>query len=394
MTAGGRCMAATARDLEVRPDMLRRWKRQLEEDPVEAFPGKENLKSEEDQVRWLQRELVRVKVAQVTHGNGIVDTQTNDPNAMQRSQSIAATFGTEVGAADALEDGQLRLRRRRQPHPDRRRALPRRQSEPADLGLAAARHAGLDGPRRQTTPSTPSATSSRSAPPAPATRRRARRPTAERKGTTYDAAGNLTAWNGATYKDNGLNQLKHYVNGSQEWLYLYDADDERLELPAGHPRHLRPLRPLDHPRPRRQVLRTYEASGYNWTGSDVEDSIYRDGVLLAAELPDTGAIHQFHLDHLQTPASSPTRTTPRSPYHAYFPFGKRRPPFKSDDKWMEFNGHERDLASAAGTGDDLDYMHERFFNPLNSRFETLDPVLGDPTLPQSWNRFLRIEQPA
>jgi len=40
--------------------MLRRWKRQLEEDPVEAFPGKGNLKSEEDQVRRLQREFARV----------------------------------------------------------------------------------------------------------------------------------------------------------------------------------------------------------------------------------------------------------------------------------------------------------------------------------------------
>jgi transposase len=54
-------MAAAARDLEVRPDMLRRWKRQLEQDPVEAFPGKGNLKSDEDQLRRLQRELARVK---------------------------------------------------------------------------------------------------------------------------------------------------------------------------------------------------------------------------------------------------------------------------------------------------------------------------------------------
>jgi transposase len=41
--------------------MLRRWKRQLEQDPVEAFPGKGNLKSDEDQLRRLQRELARVK---------------------------------------------------------------------------------------------------------------------------------------------------------------------------------------------------------------------------------------------------------------------------------------------------------------------------------------------
>ena len=61
VTSGGRGIAAAARDIEVRPDMLRRWKRQLEEDPTEAFPGKGNLKPEEDQVRRLQRELARVK---------------------------------------------------------------------------------------------------------------------------------------------------------------------------------------------------------------------------------------------------------------------------------------------------------------------------------------------
>jgi transposase len=41
--------------------MLRRWKRQLEEDSVEAFPGKGKLKSDEEQLRRLQRELARVK---------------------------------------------------------------------------------------------------------------------------------------------------------------------------------------------------------------------------------------------------------------------------------------------------------------------------------------------
>ncbi len=54
-------MATAARDLDVRPEMLRRWMRQLEQDPVEAFPGKGNLKSDEEQFRRLQRELARVK---------------------------------------------------------------------------------------------------------------------------------------------------------------------------------------------------------------------------------------------------------------------------------------------------------------------------------------------
>jgi len=61
LAAGGRGLAAVARDLEVRPDMLRRWKRQLEEDPAQAFPGKGNLKADEEEVRRLRRDLDRVK---------------------------------------------------------------------------------------------------------------------------------------------------------------------------------------------------------------------------------------------------------------------------------------------------------------------------------------------
>jgi transposase len=61
VAAGKRGLAGVARDLEVRPDMLRRWKRQLDEDPVQAFPGKGNLKADEEEVRRLRRDLERVK---------------------------------------------------------------------------------------------------------------------------------------------------------------------------------------------------------------------------------------------------------------------------------------------------------------------------------------------
>lgn len=49
-----------AKDLGVRPEMLYRWQRELEQDPKQAFPGKGNMKPEQDQVRQLERELARV----------------------------------------------------------------------------------------------------------------------------------------------------------------------------------------------------------------------------------------------------------------------------------------------------------------------------------------------
>ena len=39
VTEGGHSLVQVAGDLDIRPDMLRRWRRRLEEDPREAFPG-------------------------------------------------------------------------------------------------------------------------------------------------------------------------------------------------------------------------------------------------------------------------------------------------------------------------------------------------------------------
>jgi len=103
-------------------------------------------------------------------------------------------------------------------------------------------------------------------------------------GVIYDGAGNLTNWNGASYEYDDFNQLKHYISGSEEWLYMYDADDERLWSfkPGRFDRWT--IRDLAG-----KVLRTYEATNYVWTGSDVEDYVYRDGLLLAAETPNDPA---------------------------------------------------------------------------------------------------------
>jgi RHS repeat-associated protein len=57
---------------------------------------------------------------------------------------------------------------------------------------------------------------------------------------------------------------------------------------------------------------------------------------------------------------------------------------------MKFTGHERDLASAGGAGDDLDYMHARHASPLAGRFLAADPVGGNPRNPQSWNRYAYV----
>ncbi len=60
VTEGGQSLAQVARDLDIRPEMLRRWRRRLEEDPKGAFPGVGQRKATDEQVWQLRRKLERV----------------------------------------------------------------------------------------------------------------------------------------------------------------------------------------------------------------------------------------------------------------------------------------------------------------------------------------------
>lgn len=56
VTEGGLSLAQASRDLGVQESVLGRWKKQLAEDPEEAFPGKGHLKSQDEELRRLRRE--------------------------------------------------------------------------------------------------------------------------------------------------------------------------------------------------------------------------------------------------------------------------------------------------------------------------------------------------
>ncbi len=61
ISEGGISFAKVARDLGVNETMLYRWRRELSEDPEEAFPGQGNLKPQDEELRRLRRELEIVK---------------------------------------------------------------------------------------------------------------------------------------------------------------------------------------------------------------------------------------------------------------------------------------------------------------------------------------------
>ena len=61
ITEKGYSIAEASRNLGVEYSVLRRWKKQLSDDPQNAFPGKGKLKADDEELRRLQRELDRVK---------------------------------------------------------------------------------------------------------------------------------------------------------------------------------------------------------------------------------------------------------------------------------------------------------------------------------------------
>ena len=64
-TSGSQNLSEVAHDLGIRPDVLRRWKRQVELHAglnlTDIFPGNGKLTSQDEEIRRLRREVVRLR---------------------------------------------------------------------------------------------------------------------------------------------------------------------------------------------------------------------------------------------------------------------------------------------------------------------------------------------
>jgi transposase len=61
VTQKGHSLSQVARDLDLDPKLLRRWRDALEGEGDEAFPGKGRLKPDEEELRRLHREVDRLR---------------------------------------------------------------------------------------------------------------------------------------------------------------------------------------------------------------------------------------------------------------------------------------------------------------------------------------------
>ncbi|MEO8197599.1 MAG: RHS repeat-associated core domain-containing protein [Thermoanaerobaculia bacterium] len=237
--------------------------------------------------------------------------------------------------------------------------------------------------------------------------------------STYDAGGNLLAWNSNHYTFDLPGQMRDRLTKEEYWSYIYTADDERLlAVGGGGTVSIWTLRGLDA----RVLTRAWLEVGIQDNLATVTDYAHRPGGVVASRTVSSSSgggssfaesssglvvqrpgggqnlggiadgVRHFGLDHLGTVRliTGPTGTVMAT--HTYYPFGREATSAAQDAEPLKFTGHERDLLlSISSTADDLDYMHARYRSPLTSRFLSTDPVLGTPSSPQSWNRYAYVQ---
>ena len=222
---------------------------------------------------------------------------------------------------------------------------------------------------------------------------------------SYDAAGQVTAWNGHTYDYDDLGMLLEYDRNSStdDWLYLYDANDQRiLNFKVGSGAYNRwTLRDLDG-----SVLRQFlyerddcpdppQCSDPPISSWIVErDYLHAGGMLLGARRYDGNGVvdtYHFHLDHLGSPRLITNAAGAEVSRHTYMPFGLEVSPPDFSER-MKFTGHERDIHEDDSIATDLDYMRARHYNPQVGRFLSPDPGSVGASLiaPQTWNAYAYV----
>jgi RHS repeat-associated protein len=200
---------------------------------------------------------------------------------------------------------------------------------------------------------------------------------------SYNAAGEQLTSGPFLYDWDQLGLLKSYQGSGNDHAYAYDADDERaLSFNVATGESVFRLRGLDG-----LVLREFRLAGGVWSWH--RDYIHRGGQLLAQVGPGADGLRFAHLDHLGTPRLyTDAGGTPRES-RKHYPYGEILAATTpgSSDFVMAFTGHERD-DNGVGTTDDLDYMHARYYSPLNGRFLSFDPgASARLMMPQSWNKY-------
>ena len=200
---------------------------------------------------------------------------------------------------------------------------------------------------------------------------------------TYDGRGNLLQFGSILFAYDAMGMITRFTNGTTTEKYIYDDADYRVAIlkPSGF--QTWSLRDGDG-----AVLKTYQKKPGTRHLKKVREYVYADGRLLAAYYTNrhggtTNTERRFyHLDHLGSPRLITDANGLEVSRHDYFAYGQEILPDQGDPdaERLKFTGQERDAV-------DRDYFKARYYLPLDGRFMSPDPILGEAENPQSWNRY-------
>jgi RHS repeat-associated protein len=156
----------------------------------------------------------------------------------------------------------------------------------------------------------------------------------------------------------------------RSFIYGYNVEGERVairDLQADTFRFT--IRDLDN-----RVIREfiYENDAYSWD----QDRVHANGKVIASV--EVNGTRHYHVDHLGTSRIISDASGDRVVQNSYSPFGLLV--LGDGEDRLQFAGHERD----SGT---LDYMHARFYSPLDGRFLSVDPERYSLADSQVFNKF-------
>ena len=199
----------------------------------------------------------------------------------------------------------------------------------------------------------------------------------------YDTEGRITqVVAGDSFTWDALGMITKRQEGIVARVYLYTANDERIAT-INRATNAEEWTLRDSVgKVLRRLVKESIAGTARWTW--LEDYVYRDDALLAAEVAGAHKRLQFHADHLGTPRLITSDGSSRVALHTYYPFGEEATAISQDMESRKFTGHERDATS-------LDYMHARYYNAVWGRFLSVDPGKDwDLHQPQSWNMYAYV----
>ncbi len=203
-------------------------------------------------------------------------------------------------------------------------------------------------------------------------------------GYSYDAAGNLLNDGMQSFGYDAENKIKS-VNGVTD-VCRYDGDGNRIRKNFTNGDKLRMVYSGG------QLIAEYDLTN----GSLKKEYVYGAKGLLATIDPNTGTQYTT-ADHLGSPRVITNSSAGVVSRHDYMPFGEELCSgvggriagmefCVNDGVRQKFTSHERDTETG------LDYMEARYYQGLQGRFTSSDPLLasGEIRRPQSWNRYAYV----